>query len=60
MLHFQNGITPFHCAVEEERSEIVKYFVEEIKVDITLYDQVMMVYSYSNTIVYSSVINLID
>ena len=50
MLHFQNGITPFRCAVDEERRKIVKYFVEEIKVDITLYDQVMMVYSYSNTV----------
>ena len=47
MLHLQNGITPFRCAVEQERSKIVKYFVEEIKVDITLYDQVIIVYSFS-------------
>ena len=43
LLLFQDGTTPFRCAVEQERSKIVKYFVEEVKVDITLYDQVMIV-----------------
>ena len=37
----QKGFTPFRLAVEKERSKIVKYFVEEIKVDTTLYDQVI-------------------
>ena len=40
-MNLQERITPFRCAVEHERSKIVKYFVEEIKVDITLYDQVI-------------------
>ena len=40
IFHLQKGITPFRCAVDMERSKIVKYFVEEIKVDTTLYDQV--------------------
>ena len=40
IFNLQMGITPFRCAVEKERSKIVKYFVEERKVDITLYDQV--------------------
>ena len=40
-MNLQQRITPFRCAVEHERSKIVKYFVEEIKVDITLYDQVI-------------------
>ena len=34
------GISPFQCAVKEGRSKIVEYFVKEIKVDITSYDQV--------------------
>ena len=40
-MNLQERITPFQCAVENERSKIVKYFVEEIKMDITLYDKVM-------------------
>ena len=36
------GISPFQYAIEKERSKIVKYFVEEIKVDTTLYDQVIV------------------
>ena len=40
--NLQKGITPFRLAVEKERSKIVKYFVEEIKVDTTLYDQVII------------------
>ena len=40
IFNLQGGVTPFRLAVEEERSKIVKYFVEEIKVDTTLYDQV--------------------
>ena len=42
-IQLQRGITPFRLAVEKERSKLVKYFVEEIKVvDITLYDQVIV------------------
>ena len=37
------GNTAFRCAVDKEMSRIVKYFVEEIKVDITLYDQVIII-----------------
>ena len=40
MFILQMGVTPFHSAVEQERSKIVKYFVEEILIDISLYDQV--------------------
>ena len=39
----QEGITPFRLTVQQERSKIVKYFVEEIKVDTTLYDQVIII-----------------
>ena len=39
----QEGITPFRLAVQQERSKIVKYFAEEIKVDTTLYDQVIII-----------------
>ena len=42
--NLQEGITPFRLAVEKERSKIVKYLVEEIKVDTTLYDQVIIKY----------------
>ena len=42
----QEGITPFRLAVEKERSKMVKYFVEEIKVDTTLYDQVIIIILY--------------
>ena len=41
-INLQEGVTSFRLAVEKERSKIVKYFVEEIKVDVTLYDQVMI------------------
>ena len=41
--NLQMGVTPFQLAVEKERSKIVKYFVEEIKIDTTLYDQVITV-----------------
>ena len=40
IFNWQDGLTPFQCAVEKERSKIVKYFVEEIKVDTTVYDEV--------------------
>ena len=42
-MYLQDNFTAFKCAVELERSKIVKYFVEEIKVDTTLYDQVINV-----------------
>lgn len=38
----QKGLTPFRCAVEEERSKVVKYFVEDVKIDTILYDQVIV------------------
>ena len=41
IFNWQNGFTPFECAVEKERSKVVKYFVEEIKVDTTVYDEVL-------------------
>ena len=42
-VYLQDNFTAFKYAVEQERSKIVKYFVEEIKVDTTLYDQVINV-----------------
>jgi len=34
------GFTPFEYAVKQERSKVVKYFIEEAKVDATLHDEV--------------------
>ena len=48
LLNLQKGVTPFRCAVEQERSKVVKYFVEEIKVDTTLYDQVIVKLLHAN------------
>ena len=42
IFNWQDGFTPFECAMEKERSKIVKYFVEEIKVDTTVFDEVLM------------------
>ena len=50
--NLQKGDTPFQLAVEKERSKIVKYFVEEIKVDTTLYDQVIIIKSQCNNFSY--------
>ena len=43
IFNWQAGFTPFECAVKTERSKIVKYFVEEIKVDTTVYDEVTII-----------------
>ena len=43
IFNWQDGFTPFECAMEKERSKIVKYFVEEIKVNTTVYDEVISV-----------------
>ena len=43
IFNWQDDFTPFECAVEKERSKIVKYFVEEVKVDTTAYDEVTII-----------------
>jgi len=40
--YLQADLTPFECAVEEERSKVVKYFIEEAKVDATFLNQVII------------------
>ena len=40
IFNWQDGYTPFECAMKNERSNIVKYFVEEVKVNTTVYDEV--------------------
>jgi len=40
LIILQEGFTPFEYAVKKERSKVVKYFIEEAKVDATSCDEV--------------------
>jgi len=40
LIILQEGFTPFQYAVKKERSKVVKYFIEEAKVDATSCDEV--------------------
>jgi len=40
LIILQKGFSPFEYAVKQERSKVVKYFIEEAKVDATSCDEV--------------------